>query len=182
MSAAESRGYGVDDGLWDAEKPPGETGETTEMEEGRQNFDLAPHMRSRLWIDIDKGIEQHFAKMERSKTHEYPSLILTFYNTYTYEGVWVQYEARIQYEMLRLRDLGANTPSGVPYTKEQILALVRKGKQRGHIPEINETLASRDKKIKEAKDEAKQKRQELNLLRRVVASDDRISQMLRKLG
>nr|GEU41684.1 hypothetical protein [Tanacetum cinerariifolium] len=37
-------------------------------------------------------------------------------------------------EMLRLRDLGANTPSGVPYTEEQILALVRKGKQRGHIP------------------------------------------------
>ncbi|GKC66720.1 hypothetical protein Tco_1099318 [Tanacetum coccineum] len=72
MSAAVARGYGGDDGrddpsrpppLWDAEKPPGETGETTEMEEGRQNFDLAPHMRSRLWIDIDKGIEQHFAKV-----------------------------------------------------------------------------------------------------------------------
>ncbi|GJW23376.1 hypothetical protein Tco_0033998, partial [Tanacetum coccineum] len=95
--------------------------------------------------------------MERSEIHEYPSLILTFYNTYTYDGVWAQDEAQIQYEMLRLRDLGANTPSGVPYTKEQILALVRKGKQRGHIPRINETLASRDKKIDEAKDEAKHK-------------------------
>nr|GEZ88718.1 hypothetical protein [Tanacetum cinerariifolium] len=40
-----------------------------------------------------------------------------------------QDEARIQYEeMLRLRDSGANTLSGVPYTKEEILALVRKGK------------------------------------------------------
>nr|GEZ64753.1 hypothetical protein [Tanacetum cinerariifolium] len=31
----------------------------------------------------------------------------------------------------RTRDLGANTPTGVPCTKEQIMAMVRKGKQRG---------------------------------------------------
>ncbi|GKE01063.1 hypothetical protein Tco_1389046, partial [Tanacetum coccineum] len=37
-------------------------------------------------------------------------------------------------EMIKLRDLGANTPTGVPYTKKQILVLVIKGKQRGHIP------------------------------------------------
>ena len=35
--------------------------------------------------------------------------------------------------MVRLRDLGANTPEGVAYTEEQILAIVLKGKQRGHI-------------------------------------------------
>ena len=35
--------------------------------------------------------------------------------------------------MVRLRDLGADTPDGVPYTQEQILAIVLKGKQRGHI-------------------------------------------------
>ena len=35
--------------------------------------------------------------------------------------------------MVRLRDLGANTPEGVAYTEEQILAMVLKGKQRGHI-------------------------------------------------
>ncbi|GJU40687.1 hypothetical protein Tco_1193644 [Tanacetum coccineum] len=35
--------------------------------------------------------------------------------------------------MIRLRDLGANTPTSLPYTEDQIMAMVRKGKQRGHI-------------------------------------------------
>ncbi|GJT06783.1 hypothetical protein Tco_0841245 [Tanacetum coccineum] len=39
-------------------------------------------------------------------------------------------------EMLRLKDLVANMPTGVPYTEEQIMAMVRKGKQRGHIPVV----------------------------------------------
>ncbi|GJU56013.1 hypothetical protein Tco_1229727, partial [Tanacetum coccineum] len=47
---------------------------------------------------------------------------------------------------------GVDTPIGVPYTDKQILAMVRIGKQRGHIPG------------------------------RVVMSDDRISQLLTKLG
>nr|GEV77423.1 hypothetical protein [Tanacetum cinerariifolium] len=80
--------------------------------------------------------------------------------------------------MLRLRDLGSNTPLGVPYTREEIVALVRKGKQRGHIPgvgkvvsengktaifaaqprgtyteaKIDEMITSRDKTIDEAKE------------------------------
>ncbi|GJW44491.1 hypothetical protein Tco_0073290 [Tanacetum coccineum] len=37
-------------------------------------------------------------------------------------------------EMIKLRDLRANMPTRVPYTEEHILALVIKGKQRGHIP------------------------------------------------
>ncbi|GJT36185.1 hypothetical protein Tco_0926604 [Tanacetum coccineum] len=41
-------------------------------------------------------------------------------------------------EMLRLKDLGPNTPSGVPYTKDEIMAMVRRGKQRGYIPEALE--------------------------------------------
>ncbi|GKD11975.1 hypothetical protein Tco_1196382 [Tanacetum coccineum] len=76
--------------------------------------------------------------------------------------------------MLRLRDLGANTPSGVPYTKEEILALVRKGKQRGHI--------LGDKTIDQAKEEAKRTKRELSLLRRVVMSDNRMSHMFTHLG
>ncbi|GJU22214.1 hypothetical protein Tco_1155556 [Tanacetum coccineum] len=39
----------------------------------------------------------------------------------------------MQEEMLRLKDLGPNTPSGVPYTDDEIMAIVRWGKQRGHI-------------------------------------------------
>ncbi|GKG23037.1 hypothetical protein Tco_0388340 [Tanacetum coccineum] len=34
--------------------------------------------------------------------------------------------------MLRLQRLGSNTETGVPYTEEEIMAIVRKGKQRGH--------------------------------------------------
>ncbi|GKB84336.1 hypothetical protein Tco_0956608 [Tanacetum coccineum] len=35
--------------------------------------------------------------------------------------------------MLRLQGLGSNTPSGVPYTDDEIKTIVRGGKQRGHI-------------------------------------------------
>nr|GEX92224.1 hypothetical protein [Tanacetum cinerariifolium] len=34
-------------------------------------------------------------------------------------------------EMLRLHGLGSNTPSGVPYTDDEIMVIVRGGKQRG---------------------------------------------------
>nr|GEV21995.1 hypothetical protein [Tanacetum cinerariifolium] len=44
-------------------------------------------------------------------------------------------------EMIRLRDLGFNTPMGVPYTEDQIIAMVRKGKQQGHIPSVGRVLA-----------------------------------------
>ncbi|GKD04089.1 hypothetical protein Tco_1179063 [Tanacetum coccineum] len=47
--------------------------------------------------------------------------------------------------MIKLRDLGANTPTGVPYTEEQILALVIKGKQRDHIPGRGRQVVRRGK-------------------------------------
>ncbi|GJR87976.1 hypothetical protein Tco_0211987 [Tanacetum coccineum] len=39
----------------------------------------------------------------------------------------------VEEEMIKLRDLGANTPIEVPYTEEQILAMVINGMQQGHI-------------------------------------------------
>nr|GEW92954.1 hypothetical protein [Tanacetum cinerariifolium]GEX63952.1 hypothetical protein [Tanacetum cinerariifolium] len=42
--------------------------------------------------------------------------------------------------MLRLQALGSNTPSGVPYTKEEINALDRKGKKQGHLPGVGRLL------------------------------------------
>nr|GEW85622.1 hypothetical protein [Tanacetum cinerariifolium] len=36
--------------------------------------------------------------------------------------------------MLRLQGLGSNTPMGVPYTEDEIMAIVHGGKQQGHIP------------------------------------------------
>ncbi|GJV37120.1 hypothetical protein Tco_1409597 [Tanacetum coccineum] len=43
-------------------------------------------------------------------------------------------------EMLRLQGLGSNTETGVPYTEDEIMAIVRGGKQRGHIPGVGRVL------------------------------------------
>ncbi|GJV93716.1 retrotransposon protein, putative, ty3-gypsy subclass [Tanacetum coccineum] len=82
--------------------------------------------------------------MESSATREYPSLIHTFFVTHTVNGVFTRDEDRAIYEeMLRLQALGSNTPSGVPYTDEEINALARKGKQRGHLPGVGRVLPGR---------------------------------------
>ncbi|GJW26393.1 hypothetical protein Tco_0040204, partial [Tanacetum coccineum] len=123
-----------------------------------QHFDLTPHIR------YERGIEQHIAKSDLN--HEYPSLIQTFFDTHTHDGVFAQDDARIKYdEMVRLRDLGANMPLGRPYTEDEIMAQA----------EIDEMLSSRDKTIDEGKEEQKR---EIDLLRRVVMSDERMSQSL----
>ncbi|GJR45826.1 hypothetical protein Tco_1313929 [Tanacetum coccineum] len=95
--------------------------------------------------------------------------------------------------MLSLRGLRANMSSGVSYTEEEIIAMVRKGKKRGHIPGVSRVLTGKgktaifideprgtyiDAEIDEIKEEAKRTRRELDLLRRVVSSDDHMSQML----
>nr|GEU83235.1 hypothetical protein [Tanacetum cinerariifolium] len=72
--------------------------------------------------------------MESSSTREYPSLIHTFFVTHTVGGVFMRDEDRALYdEMLRLQRLGFNTETGVPYTEEEIMAIVQKGKQQGHL-------------------------------------------------
>nr|GEV18526.1 hypothetical protein [Tanacetum cinerariifolium] len=74
-------------------------------------------------------------QMETSATRDYPSLIHTFFLTHTVGSVFLNPEDKALYdEMLRLQGLGSNTPTGVPYTEEDIMAIVRGGKQRGHIP------------------------------------------------
>nr|GFC39566.1 hypothetical protein [Tanacetum cinerariifolium] len=42
--------------------------------------------------------------------------------------------------MLRLQGLGSNTPTGVPYTEDEIMAIVRGGKHQGHIPGVGRVL------------------------------------------
>ncbi|GJQ93664.1 hypothetical protein Tco_0004803 [Tanacetum coccineum] len=82
--------------------------------------------------------------MESSATREYPSLIHTFFVTHTVNGVFTRDEDRAIYEeMLRLQALGSNTPSGVPYTDEEINAIARKGKQRRHLPGVGRVLPGR---------------------------------------
>ncbi|GKD88531.1 retrotransposon protein, putative, ty3-gypsy subclass, partial [Tanacetum coccineum] len=53
--------------------------------------------------------------MESLSTREYPSLIDTFFVTHTVGGD----------EILRLQRLGSNTETGVPYTEEEIMAIVK---------------------------------------------------------
>nr|GEZ62060.1 hypothetical protein [Tanacetum cinerariifolium] len=68
---------------------------------------------------------------ESFETREYPSLIQTYFDTHSVDGVFLQDEERLLYEeMLRLKDLGPNTSLGVPYTKDEIMAMVHQGKQR----------------------------------------------------
>ncbi|GJZ18108.1 retrotransposon protein, putative, ty3-gypsy subclass [Tanacetum coccineum] len=75
--------------------------------------------------------------MESSATREYPSLIDTFFVTHTVGGVFTRDEDRAIY------GLGSNTPSGVPYTKEEINAMARKGKQQGHLPDVGRVFPGR---------------------------------------
>nr|GEW67562.1 ankyrin repeat-containing protein [Tanacetum cinerariifolium] len=72
--------------------------------------------------------------METSTTREYPSLIYTFFMTHTVGGVFLNPEDKALY------GLGSNTPTGVPYTEDEIMAIVRGGKQRGHIPDVGRVL------------------------------------------
>nr|GEV43307.1 hypothetical protein [Tanacetum cinerariifolium] len=79
--------------------------------------------------------------METSTTREYPSLIHTFFLTHTVGGILLNPEDKALYdEMLRLHGLGSNTPTGVPYTEDEIMAIVCEGKQRGHIPGVGQVL------------------------------------------
>nr|GEX40317.1 ribonuclease H-like domain-containing protein [Tanacetum cinerariifolium] len=159
-------------------------------------FDLTPHMQSRRWTDINAGIQQHLQKlyntnkaslkMESSATREYPSLIHTFFVTHTVN----------EEEMLRLQALGSNTPSGVPYTEEEINAFARKGKQRGHLPVVGRVLQGRvtdvlipppspppqcthnSDDVEKLKKKNKYLTKQVNLMMKLFRSDDKFSQML----
>nr|GEU74254.1 hypothetical protein [Tanacetum cinerariifolium] len=108
-----------------------------------------------FWLDpknLDRAAQnaQNLAKstMESSATREYSSLIQTYFDIQTVNDVFLQDEERLLYkEMLRLKDLGPNMPSGVPYTNDEIVAIVRRGKQRGYIPGVGRVLAGHGKDV-----------------------------------
>ncbi|GJS78054.1 hypothetical protein Tco_0727935, partial [Tanacetum coccineum] len=76
-----------------------------------------------------------------SATREYPSLIHTFFLTHTVGGVFLNPEDKALYdEMVRLQGLGSNIETGVPYTEDEIMAIVREGKQLGHILGVGKVL------------------------------------------
>ncbi|GJT88705.1 reverse transcriptase domain-containing protein [Tanacetum coccineum] len=132
--------------------------------------------------------------MESSATREYPSLIHTFFLTHTVNGVFLNPEDKALYEeMLRLQGLGSNTETGVPYTEDEIMAIVRGGKQRGHIPGVGRVLPGQGTVIPppspctHSSDVVKLKKREMVLTRQVnmfmklFRSDDKFSQMLSQL-
>ncbi|GJW97932.1 DIE2/ALG10 family protein [Tanacetum coccineum] len=74
---------------------------------------------------------------QASDTQEYPSLIDTFWQTHTVDRVFPKDEdRRIYEEMKRLEATGE-------YTEDEINALARGGKLRGHIPGVGRVLPSR---------------------------------------
>ncbi|GJW87043.1 hypothetical protein Tco_0162383, partial [Tanacetum coccineum] len=76
-------------------------------------------------------------RWQASDTQEYPSLIDTFWRTHTVDGVFPKDEdRRIYEEMKRLEATGE-------YTEDEINALARGGKLRGHIPGVGRVLPSR---------------------------------------
>ncbi|GKD90577.1 hypothetical protein Tco_1366084, partial [Tanacetum coccineum] len=75
-----------------------------------------------------------------------PVLIQTYFDTHTVDDVFLRDEERLLY-MLRLKDLGPNTPSGVPYTDDEIMAMVHRGKQWGHIPGVDRVLAGQGRDV-----------------------------------
>ncbi|GJS63709.1 hypothetical protein Tco_0678273 [Tanacetum coccineum] len=93
-------------------------------------------------------------------------------------------------EMLRLQGLGSNTPTGVPYTEDEIMAIVRGGKQRGHIPGVGRVLpgqgtvipppsqSTHSTDIARLKKREKQLTKQVNMFMRLFRSDDKFSQML----
>nr|GFA23641.1 hypothetical protein [Tanacetum cinerariifolium] len=121
--------------------------------------------------------------METSATREYPSLILTFFLTHTGGGD----------EMLRLQGLNSNTPTSVPYTEDEIMAIVRGGKQRWHIPGVGRVLprqgtvipppsqSTHSADIARLKNREKWLTKQVNMFMRLFRSDDKFSQMLTQL-
>nr|GEV91042.1 retrovirus-related Pol polyprotein from transposon TNT 1-94 [Tanacetum cinerariifolium] len=132
-------------------------------DDAAQHFDLTPHIHSKIWLKIKKGIDQHMAKVYvdnksalkakhwivgADRMHDVATIRSHPPVNIKKIDAFAQDEARVQYEeMIRLRDLGANMPTDVPYNEDQIMAMVRNGKQWGHISSVGSVLAGHDRDV-----------------------------------
>ncbi|GJS29929.1 patatin-like protein 2 [Tanacetum coccineum] len=105
-------------------------------------------------------------QMESSQTREYPSLIQTYFDTHTVDGVFLRDEERRLY-----------------------------GKQRGHISGVGRVLAGRGmdvldvleprcnhtSDVNELKRNNKQLKKQMDMIMKVVRSDEKMSQLLMQL-
>ncbi|GJV71595.1 hypothetical protein Tco_1491590 [Tanacetum coccineum] len=125
--------------------------------------------------------------MESSATREYPSLIHTFFLTLSLTAYLEPCGQRSP------MGLGSNTETGVPYTEDEIMAIVRGGKQQGHIPGVRRVLLGQRMVIPpsppctHSSDVAKLKKREkvltrqVNMFMKLFRCDDKFSQMLSQL-
>ncbi|GKG38463.1 hypothetical protein Tco_0460175, partial [Tanacetum coccineum] len=88
-----------------------------------------------------------------------------------------------------------NTETGVPYTEDEIMAIVRKGKQRGHLPGVGRILPGQGTDIlspslprcthpinvKKLKKSNKWLTKQVSMIMKLFRSDDKMSQMLTQL-
>ncbi|GKA79589.1 hypothetical protein Tco_0786185 [Tanacetum coccineum] len=127
--------------------------------------------------------------MEISATQEYSSLIQTYFDIHTVDGVFLRDKERLLYEeMLTLQGLGT-------YTDDQIMAIVRRGKQLGNILSVGRVLAGRGRDVlvspeprcmhtadvDELKRINRQLKKQMDMIMKVVRSDDKMSQLLMQL-
>nr|GEV32666.1 hypothetical protein [Tanacetum cinerariifolium] len=127
--------------------------------------------------------------METLATREYPSLIHTFFLTHTVGGVFLNPEDKALYATGSRHQ----HPTGVPYTKDEIMAIVRGVKQRGHIPSVGRVLpgqgtvipppyqSTHSADIAWLKKSEKRLTKQVNMFMRLFKSDDKFSQMLSQL-
>ncbi|GJZ09019.1 zinc finger, CCHC-type containing protein [Tanacetum coccineum] len=97
--------------------------------------------------------------------------------------------------LAHLRDqmrLGSNTEMGVPYTEEEIMAIIQKGKQRGHLPDVDRVLPRRatdgcahlpqstvdPADVEMLKKSNKSLTKHVKMMMRLFRSDDKFSQVL----
>ncbi|GJV95345.1 hypothetical protein Tco_1546922 [Tanacetum coccineum] len=129
-------------------------------------------MQSQRWTDINAGIQQHLQKLYNTNKASLKAahwVINPETGTYDVESIKQQHtydwDAKIDFYlndprnqaraaqnrqnrakstiMLRLQRLSSKTETGVPYTEEEIMAIIRKGKQRGHLPGVGRVLSGR---------------------------------------
>ncbi|GKE88735.1 hypothetical protein Tco_1566210 [Tanacetum coccineum] len=135
-----------------------------------------------------------YVQMETSATREYPSLIHTFFLTHTVGGVFLNPKDKALYdEILRLQGLGFNTSTGVPYTEDEIMSIIREGKQRRHVPGVGRVLpgqgtvipppppCTHTSNVVKLKKSEKQLTRQVNMFMKLFRSDDKFSQMLTQL-
>nr|GEV79879.1 reverse transcriptase domain-containing protein [Tanacetum cinerariifolium] len=155
-----------------------------------------------ILVDLLKG--NHTTNLYTINLHEMASaspICLMARASSTKSWLWHQHLSHLNFdtinvlakndleEMLRLQGLDSNTSTSVPYTDDQIMVIVRQGKQRGHIPGVGRVLAGRGRDVfmspeprcthtadvDELKRTNKQLKKQMDMIMKVVRSDDKMS-------